>query len=150
VAGALPLAVAEALGAGGRRREDAGPSDGLALGVAQALALAPGVSRRGMTLAAARARGFARAEASALSWEVALPVVVAATVRKGAGLAAAPPSPATRRALAAGAGAALASTLASGPLLRAVERAPWWPYALWRTALGAAVVVRSRRLRAPA
>ena len=43
-----------------RRREDAGGLDGLALGIAQACALAPGVSRSGAALTAARARGFAR------------------------------------------------------------------------------------------
>ena len=39
------------------------PLDGLALGLAQACALIPGVSRSGATLTAARARGFARADA---------------------------------------------------------------------------------------
>ena len=43
--------------------------------LAQALALVPGVSRSGATLTAARARGFARADAQALSWSVALPVI---------------------------------------------------------------------------
>ncbi len=68
-------------GARGRARraadpplEDAGPRDGLALGLAQAVALIPGVSRSGATLTAARARGFARGDAQALSWHAALPV----------------------------------------------------------------------------
>jgi len=37
-----------------RGRGEAGPADGLALGVAQAAALAPGISRNGITLAVAR------------------------------------------------------------------------------------------------
>ena len=70
---------------------DFAPRDGLALGLAQALALLPGVSRNGATLTAARARGFAREDAQALSWRVGLPVIAGA-----AGLKASPPRPARR------------------------------------------------------
>ena len=69
-----------------RRMKDAGPADGLALGVAQALALIPGVSRNGAALTAARARGFARSEAQALSWHAALPVILGASALKGSPL----------------------------------------------------------------
>ena len=144
-AGAVLLLVADALPSRERAAEDAGPLDGAVLGLAQAAALAPGVSRRGATLAAARLRGFSRADASALSWEVALPVLVAATALKGGRVLADPPPRAQRAALAAGAGAAAVSTFAAAPLLRAVERGPWWPYAAERLALAAAVRARSRR-----
>ena len=50
-----------------RGRGDATAADGLALGLAQAAALAPGVSRNGVTLAAARWRGFSRDQANLLS-----------------------------------------------------------------------------------
>ena len=46
---------------GHREARDARATDGLALGLAQAAALIPGVSRNGATLSAARARGFSRA-----------------------------------------------------------------------------------------
>ena len=61
--------------------------DGLALGLAQALALIPGVSRSGATLAAARARGFSRQDADQLSWTVGLPVIAGATMLQGTRLA---------------------------------------------------------------
>ena len=67
-----------------RGRGDAGPADGLALGVAQAAALVPGVSRNGATLTAARLRGFTREHANLLSRTVALPVIVGAAALKGA------------------------------------------------------------------
>ena len=67
-------------GAGGARRRAA---DGLALGIAQAAALAPGVSRNGITLAAARWRGFSRGQANLLSRTIALPIIVGATALKG-------------------------------------------------------------------
>ena len=66
-----------------RGRGDAGALDGLALGVGQAAALAPGVSRNGATLAAARWRRFTRPHANLLSRTVALPVIVGAALLKG-------------------------------------------------------------------
>ncbi len=47
----------------------------------------PGASRNGMTLAAARLRGFDREDANALSRHVALPVIVGASLLKGVRLA---------------------------------------------------------------
>jgi undecaprenyl-diphosphatase len=136
------LVGADAIPEGSRRAADAGPVDGVLLGLAQAAALWPGVSRRGATLAAARLRGYGREEASALSWEIALPVLVAATALKGRRLLSDPPAPDGRVALAAGALAALGSTLAAAPLLRAVERGPWWPYAAERVGLAGVVLQR--------
>jgi undecaprenyl-diphosphatase len=57
-----------------RGRGEATPADGLALGIAQAAALAPGVSRNGVTLAAARWRcrsSSARARSRAPAWPAA-------------------------------------------------------------------------------
>ncbi len=66
---------------------DAGVADGLALGIAQATALVPGVSRNGATLTAARARRFTREHANLLSRTVALPVIVGATAAQGRAVA---------------------------------------------------------------
>ncbi len=66
-----------------RGAHEATPTDGFALGLAQAAALIPGVSRNGATLACARARGFAREDAQTLSWHAALPVILGAVVLKG-------------------------------------------------------------------
>src|SRR4051794_7444904 len=86
-AGGLAMLAADVAGRSSRRREDAGLADALALGVAQACALVPGVSRNGATLTAARLRGFPRADANALSRHVALPVIAGATALKGLRLA---------------------------------------------------------------
>lgn len=128
-----------------RRREEAGWRDGLALGLAQACALVPGISRNGATLAAARARGFRREDANQLSRHVALPVIVGATLLKGTRLARRGLPEGAAGILAAGAGASFLSTLFSTRVIRAVERdrspAPW---ALYRIALAAAVIRRVR------
>lgn len=129
-----------------RGRGEATPSDGLALGVAQAAALAPGVSRNGITLAAARWRRFSREQANLLSRTIALPVIVGATALKGARLRQRGVSPELRRSMALGAAASFASTLASQRLIRLVERdRALWPYAAYRAGLAALVLRKLRR-----
>ena len=144
ILGSAAMAVADRRGPLRRSRGDAGALDGLLLGLAQACALVPGASRNGMTLAAARARGFHREDANALSRHVALPVIVGATLLKGTRLArrGLPPGMAGR--FAAGAAASFASTLGSTWLIRQVERdRTLAPYAVYRTALAALVLARS-------
>jgi undecaprenyl-diphosphatase len=129
-----------------RGRGEATALDGLALGVAQATALAPGVSRNGATLAAARWRSFSREQANLLSRTVALPIIVGATALKGTRLARRGTSPGLRRSLAIGVGASFASTLASQRLIRLVERdRALWPYAAYRAGLAAVVLAKLRR-----
>lgn len=142
--GSAAMAAADRVGPTGRRRDEAGLADALALGLAQACALIPGVSRNGMTLAAARLRGFDRADANALSRHVALPIIVGATALKGARLARRGVPPALATAFAAGIGAAFVSTLASVRIIRAVERdRSFAPYAAYRAALAAVVLRRA-------
>ena len=128
-----------------RTLEEAGAADALWLGLAQACALVPGVSRNGATLAAARWRRFGREDANVLSRHAALPVIAGATLLKGVRL--------SRRGLpgravapfAVGALASFASTLGSTWLIRQVERdRSLAPYAAYRIALAAVVL---RRLR---
>jgi undecaprenyl-diphosphatase len=129
-----------------RGRGEATLADGLVLGIAQAAALAPGVSRNGVTLAAARWRRFSRDQANLLSRTIALPIIVGATVLKGVRLRRRGASPALRRSMALGAGASFASTLASQRLIRLVERdRALWPYAGYRAALAAVVLAKLGR-----
>jgi undecaprenyl-diphosphatase len=131
-----------------RGRGDATPVDGLVLGVAQAAALAPGVSRNGVTLAAARWRRFSRDQANLLSRTIALPIIVGATVLKGERLRRRGASPALRRSMALGVTASFASTLASQRLIRLVERdKALWPYAAYRAGLAGLVLAKLRGKR---
>jgi undecaprenyl-diphosphatase len=131
-----------------RGRGEAGGADGLALGVAQAAALAPGVSRNGITLAAARWRGFSRDQANLLSRTIALPVIVGASLLKGVRLSRRGVPRNLRRSMAIGVGASFASTLASQRLIDLVERdRALWPYAAYRVGLAAAVLGKLRRDR---
>ena len=127
-----------------RGHEQAGAVDALWLGVAQACALIPGVSRNGATLAAARLRGFTREDANRLSRHVALPVIAGATLLKGVRLARRGVEPGMRLPFALGAASSFASTLGSTWLIKQVERdRSLLPYAAYRVALGAAVLARS-------
>ena len=127
------------------RRDDADALDALLLGLAQACALMPGVSRNGATLAAARARGFTREDANALSRHVALPIILGATALKGARLARRGVPRPLRRAFVAGTASAFVSTLGSTWLIQQVERdRSLAPYALYRLALAALVTLRGR------
>jgi undecaprenyl-diphosphatase len=142
LAGSIAMVLAER--APQRRMADgATVVDGVVLGAAQALALIPGVSRSGATRAAARARGFRRADAAALSREVALPVLLGATVLKGARLVARRPPRRTVAVLGAGAAAAAVSTAAALRLERTATPLTFW--AAYRTALAATILARGRR-----
>jgi undecaprenyl-diphosphatase len=134
-----------------RDRGRATAMDGLALGLAQAAALAPGVSRNGATLTAARWRGFTRQHSNMLSRTVALPVIVGAAVLKGFRLRRRGLPPEARAGFAAGTATSFASTLASQELIRVVERdSALWPYAAYRAGLAGTVLAnlwRRRRAR---
>ena len=120
-----------------RRAGPPGLADAALLGLAQATALVPGVSRHGAALSALRARGFTREAAHATSREASKPVLAGATALKGWRV--------VRR---GGPDAALLTAVASSALSTRVAatvlkgrglRAPLWPYALYRGLLAAAI-----------
>jgi len=145
--GGFAMAAADACRpSGGRSEDDAQPSDGLALGLAQAVALAPGISRYGATLAVARSRGFSRDGAQALSWHAALPVMLGASALKGARLARHRVPGDSTAPLVVGACGAFCSTLLSARLLRRRAHA-LLPYAAYRLLLGVLVLAKLRSKR---
>jgi undecaprenyl-diphosphatase len=145
IGGAIAMVLAD------RRPQQRGPgdataADGLALGLAQAAALIPGVSRNGATLVAARWRRFDREHANLLSRTVALPVIVGASLLKGVRLRRRGVPPELRKAMTAGVAASFVSTLASQRLIDLVERdRALWPYAAYRIALATAIAARMGR-----
>jgi undecaprenyl-diphosphatase len=147
VAGSVALVLADRR-PGQRLEEDAGPLDGVLLGLAQACALVPGVSRAGATLAAARALGFARPDAVRLSRGIGVPVIAGAAVLKGTRLRQRRPARRELATLGVGALTAAAATLAAMPLARVLERdRPLAPWAAYRCALAGVLLVRHNRGR---
>jgi undecaprenyl-diphosphatase len=125
--------LASAAGAeGGRSRRDAGLADGVWLGLAQAAALWPGVSRNGATLAVARLRGFAPSEANPLSREVGVPVTLGAVALRRGGVN-------------LGTLTSFVTALATFPAMRRVDRgASLWPFAAERAGLALLLLRESR------
>ena len=138
--GAAAMALADT-GPQVRRAEEAGPLDGLGLGLAQAAALMPGVSRNGATLTAARLARFTRRDANRLSRTVALPVIAGASLLKGVRLARRGLSRRQGRWLAIGTATSFISTLVSNRMIELVERdSALLPYALYRVAFAAVIL----------
>ncbi|MEA2348442.1 MAG: undecaprenyl-diphosphatase [Thermoleophilaceae bacterium] len=136
---------------GGTRPESsAGWRDAFWIGLGQAAALVPGVSRGGATLTAARLLGFSRPASASLSRQAALPVIAGATALKGVRLSRSGLPPGLAKPFAAGALAALGSTLVSARFTGVLEgRHSLAPVAAYRIGLGLAASARLRRLRPP-
>jgi len=72
----LVMAVADRVGARAKTVDQITTRDGIAIGVAQALALIPGVSRSGATISAGLFLGYKRADAARFSFLLSVPAVV--------------------------------------------------------------------------
>jgi undecaprenyl-diphosphatase len=142
-AGAALMAVADP---GRGVQQGARPPVALAIGISQAAALVPGVSRNGATITAARALGLDPEAAARISWRAGLPIIGGATLLKLVRLGQRGLDPRLRAPFAAGAAAAFASTLAAGPLLRVRRLRGLGAY---RVVLGAVALRRLHRLEWP-
>jgi len=112
----------------------------LGIGVAQAVALVPGVSRSGATIVGGMLAGLDRAAAAELSFFLAMPTMAAAFVKD---LWDVRDQLAPDRAAEIGVGfvmAFLAALVVVKPFLRFVGRSGFAPFAWYRIALGAAIL----------
>ncbi len=116
-------------------------ADHLAVGVAQAAALIPGVSRAGAVLTAARWRGLSRPAALTLALQAALPVTAGAVALKGTRMAKEGLPEGAAPAMLAGALASLASAALAQRALRGVRNTrSYIPLAGYRMGFGALAV----------
>jgi undecaprenyl-diphosphatase len=126
-----------------RRLEDVRVGSGFLIGVAQVLALIPGVSRSGITITAGRLWHLDRDSAARLSFLLLVPVVLGAVIYKGVKHVILNPLPA------GSGGPFLVGTLAAVAvglvvidlLLGYVRRHDYSVFALYRLAVAAAVVI---------
>jgi undecaprenyl-diphosphatase len=129
----------------GRERRDLATltwEDALLVGLGQALAIFPGLSRSGTTIAAGLARGLRRSEAARFSFLLATPVVLGAGLAQVVSLAQAGGLAAQATALALGLlGAALAGLVCVHLFLRFVQRHPLYPFAIYCALAGIASLV---------
>ena len=127
---------------GSRTLAGLGGADALSAGVAQAMALVPGVSRSGAIMTAGRLRGLSRQAAARLAMLMSVPVIAGAAVYKLIDIGGWSGIPAdARRAFIWGTvAAALAGGAAVRLLLALVRRADFAPFAWYRAALGISVL----------
>ncbi|MFN3199385.1 MAG: undecaprenyl-diphosphate phosphatase [Bradymonadia bacterium] len=95
-------------------KESIRPLDALIIGVAQAVAIIPGISRSGSTISVAQFLGIERVDAARFSFLMSLPVIAGATLLKGKDMLANPPPADTLAAL--GVGAAVSFVVGLGAL----------------------------------
>jgi undecaprenyl-diphosphatase len=133
----LILWIADALGPKKRRLEDLNVLDALLIGLSQALAIIPGVSRSGATITTARILGIERADAANFSFLMATPIIA------GAGMLEMHKLFHTGLAAQLGWGftaSAVFGVLAIAGLIAFVRTRTYRPFAIYRIALAALVV----------
>lgn len=132
------LVVGQRLARGARALEHGRPIDAVFVGVAQALALIPGISRSGTTISAGNGRGFLPTEAARFSFLLGIPTIA------GAGLIQLPELARAGRLdgeLVVGfLTAAVAGYAAIALLLAAIRRVGLLPFAAYALAVGAVTV----------
>jgi len=125
-----------------RQMESLRLSDGLYIGLAQVIALAPGTSRSGITISMGRYLGLDRDSAARVSFLFLIPVVAGATVYKAAkaiheGL----PHGVAGPMVIGTAAAAISGFLAIAFLLRLVRTHSYKPFVIYRVAAGIACLL---------
>ena len=113
--------------------------DALLIGLAQVVALVPGVSRSGSTITASRVLRFDRQAAAVFSFLMSMPITAAAVVMKGSEVL--QQGGITTPVVAGVFAAAISSWLAIAILLRYVSRHSYGIFALYRVVLGVAVLL---------
>jgi len=122
-----------------RRLDSMRMSDAVIIGLAQVLALVPGVSRSGATMTAGRLLAFDRTSAARFSFLMSMPVIAAAAVHKVPDALAA--EGVTLQLFAGTLAAAITGWLAIGFLLRFLATRGFGLFAVYRIILGIVVIV---------
>lgn len=143
---ALLLGLAELVGRRRRQLDDVQPRDGLIVGLAQALALIPGVSRSGSTLTAALFDGWERTAAARFSFLMGIPAITLAGLVELREVLTGPAESAVM-----GGGAvpmllgivvsAVVSWLSIAWLLRFLQHHSTWVFVIYRLTFGIAILL---------
>lgn len=143
---ALLLGLAERLGSRRRALEAVTVRDGWLVGLAQALALVPGVSRSGSTLTAALLDGWNRADAARFSFLLGIPAITIAGLVELKDAFEQPLAGGALPLLVGIATAALVSWLAIAWLLRFLQQHSTWWFVGYRLFFGLGLILCADRL----
>jgi undecaprenyl-diphosphatase len=135
------IGVADRLARNARPLESLTWGHGILYGLAQSLALVPGVSRSGATISAGLALGYTREAAARYSFLLAIPAVVGSGVFKLADVSSDPVPPAWGPILLATVVAFVIGYAVIAWLLRYISTHNFMPFVIYRIALAAVVVV---------
>ncbi len=125
-----------------RASDDFHTRDATVMGIAQALALAPGVSRSGVTISAGRWLHFDRVAATRLSFLMSIPIIGGAALYKGVELAGdGIPSGFGNAFLWGTVAAAVSGWIAIAFLLRFVQTHTFRPFVIYRIVVGTALII---------
>jgi undecaprenyl-diphosphatase len=138
---ALLLALAELVGRRRRQLDQVQPRDGLLVGLAQALALIPGVSRSGSTLTASLFDGWERPAAARFSFLLGIPAITLAGLVQLREALLSPANGGLLPMLVGIAAAAVVSWLAIAWLLRFLQQHSTWVFVTYRLVFGAALLI---------
>jgi undecaprenyl-diphosphatase len=112
--------------------------DSLLIGLSQALAIIPGVSRSGITMTAGRALGFTRASAARFSFLLSTPIVVGAGLYKMKDLS---PGDLNAAFMTGVISSAVVGFIAIGFLIRYLSQRSFAVFAWYRFVVGSAVII---------
>ncbi|MBM5823209.1 MAG: undecaprenyl-diphosphate phosphatase [Cyanobacteria bacterium K_Offshore_surface_m2_011] len=143
---ALLLAVAELVGCRRRLLEAVTPRDGLLVGLAQALALIPGVSRSGSTLTASLFDGWQRSDAARFSFLLGIPAITLAGLVELKAAFGSVETGGVIPMLVGIAAAAVVSWLAIAWLLRFLQQNSTWIFVGYRLLFGLVILLGFRGL----
>ena len=137
---ALLLALAEKLGPRLKTLSQVQGRDGLVVGLAQALAIIPGVSRSGSTLTASLFDGWQRADAARFSFLLGIPAITIAGLVELKDAVSDPNTGGVLPLLVGIASAAVVSWLAIDWLIRYLQRHSTWIFVAYRLLFGVALL----------
>lgn len=123
-----------------RKLEDVTYVHALMIGIAQAVALIPGVSRSGVTMTTARFLGFERAEAARFSFLMSIPVTMAAGGLGALEIYKTGQAELQIDAVISGTVAFFTALLAISVLLRWLQKSSFTPFVVYRVILGAGLL----------
>lgn len=128
---------------GPQSREFAGWNlrDAIVMGLWQAVALIPGVSRSGVTITAARMLGYGRADGARIAMLMSIPTIIASEILIVADLAAARAWSLAWDSAVAAALAFAAAYVALAAMMHFLRRVSFTPYVVYRMVLGAVLLV---------
>ncbi|MFV0321428.1 MAG: undecaprenyl-diphosphate phosphatase [Alphaproteobacteria bacterium] len=137
----LLLQLADKIGLTIRRVEHMSYMSVFIIGICQAIAIIPGVSRSGITITIMRFLGMERSEAARFSMLMSIPVILIAGIKTGADLAVSGDAQLTISALLAAVLSFIFALIVIAALMSWVRKSTFFPFVVYRVALAVVILL---------